>query len=158
MPAKSTRPATPGRPAARKPTRPTSATRAAAEKQRRAVELRTTGMSFDRIAEELHYRDRSSAHKAYLAGLAQLPALEDRTTMLQVETARLDALQAAVWSMAMAGESEAVRDVLAIMSRRARLLGLDAPTKTEHKVTSELDAEIEGMLADMAKLATGQPG
>jgi hypothetical protein len=46
-----------------------------------------------------------------------------------------------------------VQNALAVMARRARMLGLDAPTKSEHKVTSELDAEIETMLAEMTKLS-----
>ncbi len=40
------------------------------------------------------------------------------------EVARLDALQAAVWPAAMAGDLEAVRQVTALIEKRARLLGL----------------------------------
>jgi hypothetical protein len=115
--------------------------------------MRTTGATFDQIADELHYRDKSGARRAYLAGLRHLPEIEDRDTMLRVESARLDALQHAVWSKAMKGDKDAVQNALAVMARRARMLGLDAPTKSEHKVTSELDAEIETMLAEMTKLS-----
>lgn len=153
MPANTTSAVTPdSAPAQPKPRR------TAAEKQRRAVEMRTTGASFQDIADALGYRDRSTARRSYLAGLSHLPELEDRDTMLRVESARLDALQAAVWKLAMTGDSESVRTVLRVMQRRAKLLGLDAPTKTEHKVTSELDAEIEQMLKDFDQLRPGRSG
>ena len=44
------------------------------------------------------------------------------------------------------------------MNRRAKLFGLDAPTKSEHKVTTELDEQIEELLAEMEKLADRKPG
>jgi hypothetical protein len=45
-----------------------------------------------------------------------------------VEGRRLDAMQAAVWDTAVRGDLDAIKAVLGIMARRARLFGLDMPT------------------------------
>lgn len=123
-------------------------------RQLQAVDMQIRGLSFQEIADALGYADRAAAHNAYTAGLKLLPEVDDREAMLRVEAARLDALLGAQWPKAMKGDSEAARTVLAIMQRRAKLFGLDAPTKLEHKVTAELDQQIEDMLAEMAR----QPG
>ncbi len=49
---------------------------------------------------------------------------ENVDALRATEVARLDALQAAVWPAAMAGDVEAVRQVAALIEKRARLLGL----------------------------------
>ena len=51
----------------------------------------------------------------------------DETRQLEVE--RLDALWRIMFAKAMAGSHQAVDRCLAIQDRRAKLLGLDAPTK-----------------------------
>jgi hypothetical protein len=47
----------------------------------------------------------------------------------QLELARLDALQAALWDQAMAGDVEAAREVRAVIMARCRVLGLDERAK-----------------------------
>lgn len=49
---------------------------------------------------------------------------ENADELRATEVARLDALQAVVWPVAMAGNLEAVRQVTALIEKRARLLGL----------------------------------
>lgn len=49
----------------------------------------------------------------------------------QLELLRLDAMLDGLWERARAGKATAVDRVLKIMERRARLLGLDAPTRQE---------------------------
>ena len=48
-----------------------------------------------------------------------------------VEADRLDRMQVAHWAAAMRGDVPATAQVIKIMERRARLLGLDAPTATQ---------------------------
>jgi hypothetical protein len=48
-----------------------------------------------------------------------------------VEGERLDAMQRAVWAAAISGDTDAIKSVLAIMARRARLFGLDMPAKVD---------------------------
>ena len=50
--------------------------------------------------------------------------------VLALELERLDALTLAAWPRARAGDDRAIRVVLRIMQRRAKLLGLDAPLKS----------------------------
>ncbi len=51
--------------------------------------------------------------------------------MRAVEGERLDAMQQAVWAAAISGDTDAIKSVLAIMARRARLFGLNMPAKVE---------------------------
>jgi len=93
-----------------------------------ALEMRKKGESFPAIAKSLGYATMSGAYNAVMSAIKrtlQEPADEVR----QLELARLDALLSAAWKAAMANDGDAQYRVLAIMARRAKLLGLDAPTK-----------------------------
>jgi hypothetical protein len=101
---------------------------AVAERERDALELRKAGRSFDEIAGALGYAERGGASKAVsraLAATIQEPADELR----RLEAARLDALWGALYPLAIDGQLGAVDRCLAIQSRRAKLLGLDAPPR-----------------------------
>jgi hypothetical protein len=90
------------------------------------MQLREAGVSFEKIAETLGYRDRSSARKAVLAGL-KAALVEPAKFLRQLELCRLDKLWLKLWSAALATPPEcaAVDRLLKIMQRRAALLGLD---------------------------------
>ena len=102
----------------------------AAERQRQALQLRQAGVAYEDIAQRLGYSGRSSAWRSVMAALKhtlQEPADEVRT----LELARLDRLLLGLWPQAAAGNQGAVDRALRIMERRAKLLGLDAPTRQE---------------------------
>ena len=102
----------------------------AAERQRQALELRKAGATYEVIAQKLGYRGPSSAYGAIKSALhktLQPPA--DEVRALEIE--RLDALLLALWPQARQGNHGAIDRVLKVMERRARLLGLDAPTRTD---------------------------
>ena len=106
---------------------------AAAERQRLALELRKAGVTFEEIANQLGY-SKAGAYKAVTSALQktlQEPADEVRT----LAVTRLDKLLTAMWPQARQGNQGAVDRVLRIEERRAKLLGLDAPTRTD--VTSK---------------------
>lgn len=113
---------TPG--ASRRPRKPPLAQ---LETERRALELRRAGVTFDAIADSLGFAHRSGAHNAVARALARNPepAGED---VRALEVDRLDRMLVAVWQRAMTGDSKAMDQALKISERRARLLGLDAPT------------------------------
>ena len=108
----------------------------AAAKQAKAMRLRASGMSFENIARELGYRSHSGAHKAVTTGLQKTlkePAEELRT----LEAERLDRMLEAMWPRATGDSKEAtwyVDRVLAIMDRRAKLLGLDAQASGDNSI------------------------
>jgi len=102
----------------------------AAENQRKALELRKAGVTFASIAETLGYRGPSGAYRAVMSALRktlQEPADEVR----KMEAERLDALLLALWAQAKSGNQGAVDRVLRVMERRAKLLGLDMPTRAD---------------------------
>lgn len=94
----------------------------------KALDLRQQGRTWQQVANELDYADRSGAYKA-------VQRLLDRTEFESVqehralESDRLDALHASYWPAAIHGDVKAAELVLKISAQRCRLLGLDAPTK-----------------------------
>jgi hypothetical protein len=103
--------------------------RAAREARRlEALHLRLAGWDYDTIARHLGLRHRSSAYRLVQAALAARQR-EAAPAVRALELARLDALLERVWPRAMAGHLPAVDRVLAILDRRARLLGLHAPER-----------------------------
>jgi hypothetical protein len=148
---------------------------ATATRDAEAARLRTRGVAYDAIASQLGYASKGAAydgvHRALMAVVAE--AGED---VRRIELERLDRM----WESALAiaerfhvvvsngrvvydGERpveddmpalQAIDRLLRIQERRARLLGLDAPTKTEVRHVDVVDAEIERLVAQLA--GTGQ--
>lgn len=94
----------------------------------RAYQLRVAGKSWWDISEELRITEEAASTLVAerIRAAAQLVDEGSRRTLLATELDRLDALQAAVWPQAMAGETKSVEAALKVIDRRARLLGLDA--------------------------------
>jgi hypothetical protein len=116
----------------RKVRQPTSdKARVRAEVQRGdAVQLRLAGATYTQIAQRLGV-SRSYGYYLVSTALARTRARteESATEMLALDLGRLDALLLGIWQTAVAGNLLAIDRVLKILERRARLLGLDAPTK-----------------------------
>jgi AraC-like DNA-binding protein len=102
----------------------------AVERQRQALNARKAGKSYQEIAREVGYKSASGAHAAVRLALKktlQEPADELR----KLEIARLDAMLEAVWPQVEKGDARSVEVALKIEERRARLLGLDAPSEVD---------------------------
>lgn len=154
--------------------------RTATQRHAEAVRLRSEGHSYEQIAQQLGYRDRASAYNAVqrtLVGTVREPADELR----QMELIRLDAL----WMQAMqvlqaehvtvsngrviviekdgkevpladdAPVLQAIDRLLKIMERRAKLLGLDAPTKVEAITIDRLDQAIAELERELGESEAG---
>lgn len=104
---------------------------AALEKQAKALELRRAGLGFEEIGRQLGI-GKSQAHRYVVKALAdaraQIRASADE--LKSEDLSRLDAMLTGLWPRARKGEAVAVDRVLKIMERKARMLGLDAPTRT----------------------------
>ena len=100
------------------------------DNQLKALELRKAGVSYQRIAETLGYKDASGAWRAVKSALKK-PLQEPAAELRPLEVERLDAMLSAIWASVKQGQYGAQDRALKIMERRARLLGLDAPVKAD---------------------------
>jgi hypothetical protein len=102
----------------------------AAARRQKALDLRIAGVRYRQIGAQLGvsyqtaFRDVQNA----LGELAKLQAGKAEK-LRELEVERCDKLQMAHWSKARSGDEKATRTVLAVMDRRAKLRGLDAPQK-----------------------------
>lgn len=137
------------------PRRTGTAVLTARDKQRRALELRTEGRTLDQIADELGYADKSGAHRAITAALDrhEAAAVDEYRDL---EAARLNELQQAIWPLAKAGDIPAVTACVRIIDRRARLLGLDAPVLVDVNATAAT-VDLDGAVARLLEVARNQP-
>ena len=94
------------------------------ERQVKALELAREGKSYDEIAEEVGFYDRSGARKAVVRAL-ESKVVEGANELRLLEAARLDAIMIEPYRRAVDGDDAAVRQYLRISDRRVRLLGLD---------------------------------
>jgi hypothetical protein len=116
-----------------------------------AVRLRLEGRTYREVGEQLGV-SRKMAARVVQRGLR---AVERETTedLIRLDNHRLDMIWAAMWPHAEAGSAPHAMVCLRTLERRARLLGLDAPTRahiTAHitpEETAALDAEIAALLA-----------
>ncbi len=97
----------------------------------RAVELMVEGKTYDQIARAVGYANRGTAHRLVMTALGDR-LVDDVDELREFETARLDALQAALWDKAMTGDPRATNTIVRIIDRRCRLLGLYHHKAVEH--------------------------
>jgi hypothetical protein len=127
------------------------------EKERKVLEYRRGGLTFDLIADRLGYASASGAHKAYLSACNRI-VYEDVVEVRKSEMDRLDIAQAAIWgdltdtqNVDANTRARLVLALIKIMERRARLLGLDMPTKAQVEVSiydrDTIDDEVKRLVA-----------
>ncbi len=117
---------------------------AAMQRRKRALEMRASGATYQAIADELGYRNRTSAYDAVASGLKDITR-EPAKHLRDLELERLDAMQAALWESATQGDPGAIAVCLKIGERRARLWGLYAPTKIEGKVETTVRSDFSSL-------------
>jgi len=100
------------------------------ERRTQALELRKAGATFKQIGQAMHFSEQH-AHKIVTEELVRMNQHRAETALevTRLELERLDALWLGQWPQAKAGNAQSVDICLKIMQRRARILGLDAPTK-----------------------------
>lgn len=108
------------------------------DRQQQALDLRLLGHSYENIAKELGYADRSGARKAVLAILDRRET-EAAEQYRRVEGDRLDKKTLTTWTNLRKAEADGdhasiaryINALVRISERRCKLLGLDAPTQVE---------------------------
>lgn len=113
-----------------------------------ALDLRLAGASYRQIALQLQVSVGTAFHD--VQRMIHEHAAEPAEEVRMQELARLDRLMLAHWPKAVAGDREATRMVLAIMDRRARYLGLDAPIRIDHTAWIRTMAEENGLDPEQA--------
>ena len=116
-------------------------------KELEVVKLRRGGLPWDMIGERVGL-SASGAFRAYERSLARV-VKEDVDAIRQVETERLDLAQSAIWGKVLQGDNASITNLLRIMERRAKLLGLDQPTRIQAEVITYDANSIEARLASI---------
>jgi predicted DNA-binding protein (UPF0251 family) len=119
------------------------------EREAKALRLRAEGATYDEIGRQLGVSRPMAARVVHRA--LDRVVREPANHLIALECTRLDLLTKAHMPKALAGSARAAEIVLRVMERRARLLGLDAPVRSEvHVMSAEeqdaLDREIEALL------------
>ena len=124
-----------------------------------ALRLRSKGLTYQKVADSLGV-SKSTAHERVQRALAAIPkeAVEEYR---KLETERLDTMLERVMEKVTHDDGKsgflfAVDRALAIMDRRAKLLGLDSPTKHEVITLGAVEAEIQRLEAKLG--ANGDNG
>jgi hypothetical protein len=127
-----------------------------AERRRKALDLRMAGVDTATIAKTLGIREATVlVDISRLLAALRTEDLERVDAYRALEATRLDRMQAAVWAQAVHGEEAAIRSVLRIMERRARLWGLDAPTQVQVLTVDAVEAEIARLERQIAARQAG---
>src|SRR5665647_2339970 len=96
----------------------------AALRRIRAVELLASGCTYQQVADELGYTSRGTAYSVVAKALREQTA-EAVTDLRDLENARLDALQHALWNAAMTGDVRSAAVIVKIVQARVHLNGLE---------------------------------
>ena len=106
------------------------------EKERQVLAYRQGGATFDQIAQRLGYSNESGARAAFRRAMERIKDDAINSEMRELHRQRLEIALKAIWPQVIQGDFEAIKLMLKILERDAKLYGIDAPIKTEVEVTS----------------------
>lgn len=123
-----------------------------------AVRLRTHGHTFEDIARQLGYADRSGAIRAVQRGLKQRAQEQagDRDALIARDLELIDEIIKGLIPAVLKGVPRSAEVALKAMERRAALLGTNAPIKVDAKITDALKAEIDDLVEQMTNMDAQQ--
>jgi hypothetical protein len=124
----------------------------ASAKRVEAMSLRLAGLTWEQIGDRLQISTEAARQ---IVQTALDRATHDRVEALrEIENARLDRAQAAIWTKVLEGDLKAVDTFLRISQRRSKMNGLDAPTKIDLGVT--IKQEMEAALQELEAVVMGE--
>lgn len=142
-------------------------------KAQRAAQVIAAGGTYDQAAEAAGYTNRGTAYEM-VQKYYQEQHTHDVEPARREAVARCDAMLRTWWPRAQARPhpEHSPLEALAVIQqaevaekvcerwerRRAKLLGLDAPVRVAHTMTSELDSEIEQLLSQLHQQAAPADG
>ena len=97
----------------------------------KALDLRISGARYRQIGAALGV-SHNQAHRDVTEALDELAQANQAKAgqLRDIELERCEKLTIALWAKVKDGDAQAITAAVRVMERRARLLGLDAPTKT----------------------------
>ena len=112
------------------------------------LRLRIEGKSMNDIARQFNIKQQTASRiiSDTLAGAVNMRAEELR----EIENARLDVAQAAIWPKVKKGNMDAIDSFIRLSARRSRMNGLDAPQKVQ--VGGNVRLEMEEALGALERL------
>jgi hypothetical protein len=122
------------------------------DKERQVLKYRQGGLTFDRIAELMGYSHPSGAHAAFQRAIQRIKddALAEDGRALH--RARLEAALTAIWDKVLKGDLRAIDRMLKILSRDAKLHGLDMPIQIKQDITIVDEGELNEQVRRFAYL------
>ncbi len=132
------------------------------DKENAVLELRRSGETWERIAIAVGYANASGAQKAYARVVTRVQR-ESVDEIRDLELDRLDRIQRAYWKPAIVDlDKRAAEVVLKVMDRRAKLLGLEAPTKVQAEVVNydgnyDYNEDIERIIGLLGSVDPSKP-
>jgi hypothetical protein len=123
-------------------------------KEIQVMDLRQAGHTWDQISKALGYKDPMASRRIFQGAFAKavIPKIEE---VRSIESNRLDKITLILWPLVEQGDIKAIETVIKLMERRAKMLGLDAPTRIHQEVIVwEGDESIDRAVRDLAALLT----
>lgn len=109
------------------------------ERRNQALSLLMAGFSYEQIGDRI---DTTSKEAQELVGNILAKVVNETADELRaLENARLDRAQTAIWSQVIAGDLKAIDMFLRISQRRAKMNGLDEPTKVSLSINVRQEME-----------------
>lgn len=117
-------------------------------RRQQAMTFRLAGMSYEQIGERMDLTTNGARALVERA----LDRAENRNveTMRELENARLDRAQAVIWPQVLRGDLKALDAYLRISDRRAKINGLNAPTRID--LSMSVRTEMEQALGQLESL------
>lgn len=120
----------------------------------RALSLRMSGLSYEDIGKHLDITAGSARN--LVNNTLQEAQTREVLEMRELENARLDRAQAAIWKRVLEGDDKAVGTYLRISQHRARINGMNAPVRLD--VNMSVKHEMKQALSDLERLVLENGG